>query len=265
MKSLFLIKLGGSLITDKSKEFTEKPDVIYRLGQEIKSTLNQPSTNFIIAHGSGSFGHTVAAKYQTKDGLVNDQSKKGLSLVADAATQINRHVIQNLLKADLKAISFSPLSIFTADQRKVLTQNLDSIKFALKNNFLPVLYGDVIMDKTQGFCIFSSETTLTQLAISLKDQYDEIKIIYAGNTKGVYDENQKTISKLTPQNYQSFKQSITGSNNTDVTGGMLHKVEESLNLTKWGISTLIISGEINGELSRAILGQPTAGTLICQD
>jgi len=35
MKDLILIKLGGSLITDKTKPFTPRLDVIKRLAKEI--------------------------------------------------------------------------------------------------------------------------------------------------------------------------------------------------------------------------------------
>ncbi|KKU16180.1 MAG: hypothetical protein UX25_C0041G0012 [Candidatus Woesebacteria bacterium GW2011_GWC2_45_9] len=36
MKKLILIKLGGSVITDKTKPFTAKPKIIKRLALEIK-------------------------------------------------------------------------------------------------------------------------------------------------------------------------------------------------------------------------------------
>jgi len=36
MKELTLIKLGGSLITDKGKPYTAEPQVIRRLAKEIK-------------------------------------------------------------------------------------------------------------------------------------------------------------------------------------------------------------------------------------
>lgn len=62
MKKLLLIKLGGSLITDKSRDYTARPQIISRLAREIKFARKTFDSDIIIAHGSGSFAHTPAAK-----------------------------------------------------------------------------------------------------------------------------------------------------------------------------------------------------------
>lgn len=265
MAKLLLIKLGGSLITDKSKEFTAKPDVILRLAKEIMSAKKSFAGKIILAHGSGSFGHSAASKFKTKDGMVNNSSVVGLPLVADAAIQINRIVMKQFVGAKMPAVSFSPASFLLAKNRHLKKAYTEPLFEALGLGFLPVLYGDIIFDQKQGFCIFSSETVLSILANESKSIFDDIKIVYCGNTDGVYDADGKTIPKITPKSFVNLKASITGSGQTDVTGGMLHKVEESLELSKKGIQTVIISGIHPGELKKAILGKKVRGTLISQD
>ncbi|MFZ2202258.1 MAG: isopentenyl phosphate kinase [Microgenomates group bacterium] len=262
MRELLLIKLGGSLITDKSKEFAARPGVILRLAKEIKVAQKSFPGKIILAHGSGSFGHSVAAKYRTKEGMVNKQSLIGLPLVADAAIRINRIVIEELLRAGLPAVSFAPASLFLAGNGELKETNPQPIFRALDLGFLPVLYGDIIFDEKRGFCIFSSETVLGILANQAKNAFDVIRLIYCGNTDGVYDANGKTIPEITPRTYQKIKRFITGSGQTDVTGGMLHKVKESLLQAQQGIVTNIISGNRPNELRRAILGQKISGTTI---
>ncbi len=61
---LTLIKLGGSVITQKDKEYTFKKSVVKRLAKEIKKS----NKKVLIAHGSGSFGHTSALKYGGMNG-----------------------------------------------------------------------------------------------------------------------------------------------------------------------------------------------------
>jgi isopentenyl phosphate kinase len=79
----------------------------------------------------------------------------------------------------------------------------------------------------------------------------------------VYDANQKTIEKITRKNFEKIKKDIIGVATTDVTGGMLHKVEEGLNVSKkTGIKTLIINGMTKGNLKKAILGKEVNGTRI---
>ena len=60
-----LLKLGGSVITDKTQPFTARTDVIERLAREIKNALDERGDDLqlIIGHGAGSFGHPLAEKY----------------------------------------------------------------------------------------------------------------------------------------------------------------------------------------------------------
>ena len=84
-----------------------------------------------------------------------------------------------------------------------------------------------------------------------------------GNTDGVYDERGNTIDKITPKNFAEVKKVLGGSKSIDVTGGMLHKVEESLNLAKkLNIKTLIINGNMENSLLKAILGKEVVSTII---
>ena len=226
MKDLVLVKLGGSVITDKSKPYTARLDVIKKLAKKI-SKLKSKNTDLIIGHGSGSFAHVPASKYQTQKGLINAKSTWGLALTADAAIQINRIVISEMLKLKIKCLSFSPLSFNYG--KKVL---IGHIKKAMEIGMLPVIYGDVIMNKDRGFEIYSGEKTLDLLARKLSIFYKKIKIIYFTDTNGVYDDKGKTIPLITSKNFKEIKKYLTGSGNLDVTGGMIHKVEESLKLVQ---------------------------------
>ncbi len=224
MKNLILVKLGGSVITDKSKPYTARIDVIKKLAKKIKLFKNK-NTDLIIGHGAGSFAHVPAAKYQTQKGIINGQSVWGFCETADAAIQINRLVVSQFLKLKIPVVSFAPLS-FIYDKKTIINH----IKKALDLGIIPVIYGDVIMNKKQGFEIYSGEKTLDILATKLSKNYKKIKIIYYTDTNGVHDSAGKTIPLITPKNFFEVKKFLTGSENTDVTGGMVHKVKESLKL-----------------------------------
>jgi isopentenyl phosphate kinase len=69
LAELVFVKLGGSLITDKHKEATARMDVIGRLAVEIQRALQaRPDLSLVLGHGSGSFGHVVAERYQVQSG-----------------------------------------------------------------------------------------------------------------------------------------------------------------------------------------------------
>lgn len=252
MKDLVLVKLGGSVITDKSKPFTARIGVIQNLAKKIKNFKNK-NMDLIIGHGSGSFAHIPAAKYAIAEGVTLQDvglhlNRKiwGLSLTADAAIQINRIVISEMLKLKIKCLSFAPLSFNYGN--KIL---VDHIQKALDLGIIPVIYGDVIMNKKQGFEIYSGEKTLDILATKLSKNYKRIKIIYYTDTNGVFDNKGKTIPHITPKNFKNIKKFLQGSGNTDVTGGMIHKVEESLKLVqKLDAEVYIMNGLSRGKYTK---------------
>lgn len=262
MKNLILVKLGGSVITDKKKDFTVREANILRLGKEIKSALKSGKCSLIIGHGAGSFAHVPAHKYKTKEGIINKNSLYGLCVTEDAARKLNTIVINNLLSLGLPAFSFSPASFLISDAQVCLKSYFDPIEKALQVGVIPVVYGDVILDKKNGCTIFSTEKILAILARKFMKDY-KVKIIYCTDTDGVCDEKGNTINRITPTNFNKIKKSVLAASTTDVTGGMLHKVEEALKLVKkTGIQVLIINGKVNGNLKKAILGDGVPSTSI---
>lgn len=263
MEELIFVKLGGSVITDKKKPFTAKEKVIERLGREISSAQKKYKGKIVIVHGSGSFGHIFASKYATHKGLLNRDSLLGFTKTANAAAQINRITTSSLLKSGIKAVSFAPLSLITSKKEKVQKYFVHPIEICLRLGAVPVVYGDVIMDFAQGFCIFSGEEVIEILLKELSRKYKIRKIIQCGITDGVYDKDDKTISVITAKEFSKLKKYIKGSYAKDVTGGMLHKVEKSLEIAKnFGVVTEIINANKSGNLRRAILGEKIRCTFI---
>ena len=88
-------------------------------------------------------------------------------------------------------------------------------------------------------------------------------MIYCSDVDGVYNSAGEAVKKITPENFTKVKKDILGASTTDVTGGMIHKVEEALAIAKkYKIPTLIINGNISGNLYRAIMGTKVEGTEI---
>ena len=69
---MFIIKLGGSAITDKSKKYSYKKEIMSRLSTEIKKSNKE----IILIHGAGSFGHILAEEYDLNSGYKNDKHFK---------------------------------------------------------------------------------------------------------------------------------------------------------------------------------------------
>ncbi|MDP1544580.1 MAG: hypothetical protein Q8L87_01060, partial [Anaerolineales bacterium] len=69
-KEIVLLKLGGSLITDKDTPYTPRWDKLANLALEINTALDSnPNLLLILGHGSGSFGHVAAKQHGTREGV----------------------------------------------------------------------------------------------------------------------------------------------------------------------------------------------------
>lgn len=261
MKEVILVKLGGSIITDKSGEKIADLQKIDQLAQEIKDAQSQTDALFIVGHGAGSFGHPQAKKYQTTEGNIAPESALGHALVRQAVTELNGLVIKSFTEHGIAAVTLSPNAFITTGNRQILTVNTIPLTLMLEQRLVPVIHGDVLMDGAQGWSISSGETILNALAERMPAGHRATKIIEVGKTDGVYDENNKTVPLINNENFAAIEKQLGDSHGADVTGGMSHKVKEALNLATKGIPSLLISAHA-GNLEKALLGKEVLGTRI---
>jgi len=254
---LQLVKLGGGLVAPKSwPAHTADVKVIRRLGKEMKGFKG----SLIIGHGMGNFAHREATRYRTSEGFINKESKFGACVTQSVAARINRIVVDELLKLGLPVGSVSPHDIWMAKDGHSVFGAYKSIELMLEKQLIPVVYGDVIWDKRKGCTIFSTERCLSLLAKKFKSVKRIIQVIAE---EGVLGSEGKIIKVINSRNFSQLKSAIGKAAGVDVTGGMLHKVEESLSLARdLGIETLIISGKVKNRLNRALSGIKVLGTKI---
>lgn len=262
---IIIIKLGGSLITDKSKPFTARLDVMRSLAIQIKNAQKKDSSiRLIIGNGGGSFPHVPATKYKMKQGIKSARQIKGCALTQDSAAKLNRIIVSEFLKQGINAVSINPSSMVITKKGKIQKIFLDSLLGFLEKGLTPVMYGDIVYDTDQGASIVSTEVLINTIVPKLlSKKYHIQKIIQNGRTGGVYDKQGKTIPHISQKNYSKIKKYLFQTEGFDVTGGMVHKIKMALLLAKKSISTQIINGaEGKNYLQRAILGDETFGTLI---
>lgn len=252
MKKLVLVKLGGSLITDKSKPYVAKTDTIKRLAEEIKQIILSQECLIVVGHGGGSFPHVPAKLYQTQKGFINEKSRFGMALVQDAAAELNRIVVKQFLEAEMQAVSINPSSSLVANLGQIVNWYLSPIKMLIQSEIIPVVYGDVVLDKKLGCSILSTEVLLNYLALKLAKFFSVSGIIYLGDTQGVYDEKGRTIPVITPKSYAQLQKTFKASKGIDVTGGMEHKMSEAIKIAKRGIRVTIANGNEQGILEKII-------------
>lgn len=277
MKELVFLKLGGSLITDKTQPYTPLLDVMDDLALQIKTALQtDPELRLVIGHGAGSFGHVPASEYRTRDGLppqptplahrqrdeTEDDYWKGFAEVWYQASSLNRYVMKALHKAELRAISLPPSSSVIASNGQVSIWETTPIRMALASGIVPVIFGDVTYDEVRGGTILSTEDLFGHLAKALHPD----RILLAGLEAAVWADfpaRTKKIETITPASFEEVSAGVGKSHGADVTGGMESKVRQMLDLTSDNpdLTVQIFSGTEPGNIVRALTGE-VLGTLI---
>ncbi len=264
MRELIFVKLGGSLITDKSRPFTEKREVIKRLTREIHQFRRKGDSRILVGHGGGSYPHEPARKYQTHKGLVNEESCRGLVEVQDAAARLNRIVVEAFINSGENAVSVQPSAAVVSDKGEIKEWYTKPIEMLLEYNLLPVVYGDIGLDLTNGCCILSTEEIFRYLSEKLRPS----RVIMCGKTDGVFtsdpnrDSSAEHIPEITTENFNIIRKHLSDSDGIDVTGGMAHKIEMALEIAANGSVVEIINGEKPGNLKETLSGKAGLRTII---
>lgn len=229
--SLIFLKLGGSAITDKTREATAKPDVIRDAARAVKSERAQnPSFQLLLGHGSGSFGHFAAKKW----GFGERTNWRAYAETGAAAQRLNRLVTDILLEEGIPVVSIQPSASAHMHDGELDELAVSSVQTALEHNLIPLVYGDVAFDETRGMSIASTDALFAYLAPILKPS----RIIYATAVKGIYTADPlkypdaKLIPEITPESFQEIRAQVGEAHGVDVTGGMMDKLARSIALVQ---------------------------------
>ncbi|MGP6220128.1 isopentenyl phosphate kinase [Caldiplasma sukawensis] len=223
--TVIIFKMGGSVITDKSKYCTENRDAILRIVEEICS-INE---KMAVVHGGGSFGHIAAAKYDLK-GKIDAKRARGISIVKSDMEKLNSIVVRAFIDAGMNAVGISPF----------FTEHMNTDEFLnemVNDGQIPIMYGDVTV-KNGEVKIVSGDDIIISASEILKPE----KAIIFSDVDGIFDKDPKKhndariIKKL-----ETHDVSFSDVEN-DVTGGMRKKYSSMIALKNMGVKTYLING-----------------------
>ena len=256
-----ILKLGGSAITIKEKPFTANHSVIENLAREIAKAK---VPHLVLVHGGGSFGHPLAKEYAISEGLKDPSQIIGFSKTHNAMTILNRLVVETLIQCNIPAVGLAPSSFIVTKSGRIEKMDVNIISKILEMGFVPVLYGDAVLDTRKGFTILSGDQLVASLAII----FDADRIILGVDVDGLYTDDPKSdpSAKLIEQaNLNELKREhswIDKAKVTDVTGGMYGKIIELIPAIEHGTRALIVNSTKRGTVYRALCSEKVKGTII---
>lgn len=255
---MFLIKLGGSIITEKAQNACFRKKTMDALSKHIATA----DKKVILVHGAGSFGHGFAKKYSLKQGFTSEQQRDGFALTQYKVQQLNTFVLRSLQDCSLPAISIPPHASVMFKDNSLYWFHEELFKNYYNLGFIPVTFGDVVVDKTNGFSICSGDILMLALAETFKPD----KVIFVLDEDGLYTANPKIdkdasfIDSISADNLKELK--TTMDSHPDVTQGMAGKLDTIQKLAQLHLNTVLINGNHPRRLLDVLKGNQTKQTLI---
>ncbi len=224
---MIIVKLGGSIITEKSRyKYFNKNNTI-----NIVKQLKKLDKRLIIVHGGGSFGHIKSKEYNLP-GHVNNKTLEGMSIVHNDMTELNLNISRIFNDNGMYNISIPPSSCIFGGNK-----NYDIFSKYASMNLIPITFGDVYMKDGENIGIYSGDNLVYDLSMMFKPEYT----VFFSDVDGIYNKNPKKYkdAKLLNSINGNFQfESIVD----DVTGGIMNKYNIMKKISSLGIKSYIING-----------------------
>ena len=243
---MILIKLGGSIITNKEKPLSARRKTIDNILNQI-NRIREPK---ILVHGGGSYGHYWSVKYDmhTKPAKYD---MRGVSIVKNSMIDLNKIILDSAVKNRINAYCLPPTDFMNGN--KPIKNKILTINEIAKSGLTPVTYGDALWFGKKKSYILSGDVIMTMIGKILKPRLS----IFVLDVDGVYS---NTKSKKLIRDFKKEKP-IISKNKIDVTGGMTRKITEATNMSKSGLKVFFVNGNKPKRILDAVSGKKFEGTI----
>lgn len=259
---MILVKIGGSLLTDKRQYRTLNHQNVVRLAREVASA----DKALALVHGAGSFGHVVAKEHRLADGRRVDRAQDaGAARVGVDVRELNHYVLHALGDAGARPFPVAAFPIARLRAGELASLDAEPFRLALDAGLLPVTFGDLAPDVERGYGIVSGDAIVESLARALKPE----RVVVATDVDGLYDRppiqiGAKLVRDLTAADAVALLagRAAGASAGVDVTGGMAGKLARLAAVARAGVPVFLLNGNAPGRLAQALAGKAVEGTAI---
>ena len=222
---MIIVKLGGSVITDKSTYKKFRPSVVKKISK-VLSNFN----DIIIVHGGGSFGHIKAKEYGLP-GKLSVRTLSAMNVVHNDMLELNVKVSRILNESGIFNIS---IPIPAISRNGII--DYSAFGEYIKAGITPVSFGDIYI-KNRIIDIYSGDNIVYDLSLMYRPE----KVIFMSNVDGIFNKNPEIYKEarlLRNPNIDLNFESIY----SDVTGGMKTKLDIMKKINNLGIKVYLING-----------------------
>jgi len=228
MSDRVMLKVGGSVITDKSGDCAINQRQVSAIAEAV---AKNPVPGLVVVHGAGSCGHPEAKRFHLDRGAAAGYAE-GIAVTHASVARLNGEVVAALQEQNVEAVGVHPLHVAFADCGRLVAFEVRHLEKMVTLGMVPVIHGDVVMDQSRGACIVSGDQLVRYLAPLLTIGHVGLATDVPGVLKGGV-----VVPEITPASGRSLQ--VGSSTFTDVTGGMRGKINELLELADAGVGSEI--------------------------
>jgi isopentenyl phosphate kinase len=247
LEKLVILKMGGSVITNKRIPMAVNLEAL----DALSVAVSQASTNLLIVHGGGSFGHYYAKQFGLGTEL-KAVSREGVAKTRSAMLQLNIIVTKILEKQGVYAYSLPPASLVGFG--RVAAHGAELLESIMEGGLVPITYGDVLPNHGR-YNILSGDSITRMLALCLKAD----RVVFTSDVDGLYASGNKLVRSIGIRDKFAIDQPDRG---LDVTGGMALKLCEAQEIARNGVDVYFVNGLKPERVIKALKGEIVEGSLI---
>lgn len=276
-----IVKLGGAAITNKASTNTISPsldDLVGNVAHAYHTSFRPSGKKLVLIHGAGSFGHPPAKKYNVKGGWQatiaqddekakqhSDVTKFGMAFTRQRVLELHHRILERLQShGNLPVLSISTYDTVETDgglltepsgKRLVLR-----VRHLLQQDFIPLLFGDAVLDQTWGCTILSGDALMHQLAIHMPSVQ---RCIFITDVAGIHTKDPKEHADAILIRRLHYNDNLDAAQDSserldgvdDVTGSMRSKWEWARQIMTEapGISHVLICETANSDRALATI------------
>lgn len=266
-KKITILKLGGSLLTDKSTPYKMREGVLDSVVSELSECIDLGLIeSLILVHGVGSFGHPPVIEYKLYKGFQTPDQLIKLSKTQYIVNKFRLMIVDSFIKVGIPVNLMYPSSMFIGNKGLISHYSIDALKGFLSLGMVPLLGGDMIYDEKMGYSICGGDL----LTVFLARELSVNQLIFVSDVNGVYDKDPKRFSdasmirELEIDKFEKLTQEEENNKN-DITGqmkGKLSTIFSIKDLIEKGLKVSILSMIQPDTLKKFLEGNPNFATRI---
>ncbi|MFH1307193.1 MAG: isopentenyl phosphate kinase [Candidatus Micrarchaeota archaeon] len=247
-----LLKLGGSVITNKKGRCEANLKNINKLAEMLGRLWEKGERDIVLVHGAGSFGHPLVIEFGLNEGVENEGDVENMKKVQEKCAELSGLVVDALKGEGVDAERVAPHEIIKQRGKRIYSIDESKVFDLLEKEKMPILHGDMVPDEEIGYSVCSGDAIVAYFA-------EKAEIVVMGtNVDGVMAGG-KLVERVDNSNFVEIMGHLHEADTPDVTGGMAGKIRELRNV---GGVIYIVNADYPERIEKLILGEKAKCTRI---